>query len=100
LQLNKPHPHSLSPNALAIAGWAAFLVAGLLFLAIAWNVAARTWLAELDADVADWLHARATPALTAFLLAITHLHSLAAIGVYSVVFAAVGGGGGGGGGGV
>jgi len=39
--LRKPHPPSLSPRALAIAGWSAFLVAGLLFLGLAWNISAR-----------------------------------------------------------
>ena len=88
-ELHRRHPHSLSPNALAVAGWVAFIAAGLLFLAIAWNVAGRTALTELDAEIADWLHARATPALTAFFLVLTHMHSLAAIGGYSVVFAAL-----------
>ena len=89
MQLHKPHPHSLSPTALAVAGWAAFIVAGLLFLAIAWNVAGRGWLAERDVQLADWLHARESGALTALLLAVTHLNSLAAIGVYSTAFALV-----------
>ena len=85
----RQHPHSLSPTGLAIAGWAAFIVAGLLFVAIAWNITGRTALTVIDADVAEWLHARATPGLTAFILAFTHMHSLAAIALYSVVFAAV-----------
>ena len=89
LQLHKRHPHSLSPTTLAVAGWAAFVVAGLLFLAIAWNVVAREWLAELDLRVAEWLHAHSDAVRTAFFLSVSHLHSLAAIGVYSAVFAAV-----------
>ena len=89
MDLRRPHPRSLSPHALAIAGWAAFVLAGLLFLAIAWNVAARSSIGALDVRVADWLHAHASPALTAFLLAVTHLHSLAGIGLGSVAFAAV-----------
>jgi undecaprenyl-diphosphatase len=89
VDLRRPHPHSLSPRALAIAGWAAFVLAGALFLAIAWNVAARSSIAALDVRVADWLHAHASPALTAVLLAVTHLHSMAGIGLWSVTFAAV-----------
>lgn len=86
--LSRPHPHSLSPRALAIAGWTAFVLAGLLFLLIAWNVSARGALAALDTRVADWLHAHATPLLTGVLLAVTHLNSTFAIGVWSVLFAA------------
>jgi len=87
VDLRRPHPHSLSPRALAIAGWAAFLGAGALFFAIAWNVSARSSLAALDVQVAMWLHAHATPALTAIMLAVTQLHSTVAMTVLSVVFA-------------
>jgi len=87
VDLRRPHPHSLSPRALAIAGWAAFLGAGALFFAIAWNVSARSSLAALDVQVAMWLHAHATPALTAIMLAVTQLHSTVAVTVLSVVFA-------------
>jgi uncharacterized membrane protein YdjX (TVP38/TMEM64 family)/membrane-associated phospholipid phosphatase len=89
MDLRKRHPHSLSPRALAIAGWSAFLIAGSLFLAIAWNVSDRSPLAALDTRIAEWLHARGRPGLIAFLLAVTHLNSTAAIGVWSVVFGAV-----------
>lgn len=82
-------PHSLSPRALAIAGWSAFLLAGLLFLAIAWNVTTRSALVAMDARVADCLHAQGHPALIAFLLAVTHLHSVAAVVVWSGAFAVV-----------
>ena len=87
MDLRRPHPHSLSPRALAIAGWAAFLGAGALFFAIAWNVSARSSLAALDVQVAMWLHAHAIPALTAIMLAVTQLHSTVAMTVLSVVFA-------------
>ena len=89
MDLRRPHPHSLSPRALAIAGWAAFILAGALFLAIAWNVAARSSIAALDVRLADWLHAQGSPALTAFMLAVTHLHSMAGIGLASAALAAV-----------
>jgi uncharacterized membrane protein YdjX (TVP38/TMEM64 family)/membrane-associated phospholipid phosphatase len=89
VELREPHPRSLSPRALAIAGWSAFIVAGILFLAIAWNVSAASSLLALDAQVAAWLHARGSPGLVAFLLAVTHLNSTAAIGAWSGVFAVV-----------
>lgn len=82
-------PHSLSPAGLAIAGWAAFLVAGLLFIAIAWNVSSRSPMVRLDASLAAWLHAHAAPGLTAFLVAVTHLNSTVAIGAWSAVFTGV-----------
>jgi uncharacterized membrane protein YdjX (TVP38/TMEM64 family)/membrane-associated phospholipid phosphatase len=89
MDLNKPHPHSLSPRALAVAGWSAFILAGVLFLAIAWNVSSRTWLAGIDAQVADWLHARASGGAVMLFLAVTHLNSALAIAAWSVIFAAV-----------
>jgi uncharacterized membrane protein YdjX (TVP38/TMEM64 family)/membrane-associated phospholipid phosphatase len=82
-------PRSLSPAGLAIAGWAAFLLAGLLFIAIAWNVSARSPLVRLDASLAAWLHAHGDPALTWVLMAVTHLNSTVAIGAWSGVFTAV-----------
>ena len=89
MQLHRPHPPSLSPRALALAGWAAFGIAGSVFLAIAWNVSGAGSLVALDARVAQWLHEHGRPGLTAFLLAVTHLNSTAGIGVLSAVFAAV-----------
>jgi len=86
-----PRPPSLSPRALAIAGWIAFGVGGALFLAIAWNVATRSALVALDMQVAEWLHAdaHASAMRVAFLFAVTHLHSPGAIAVWSLIFGAV-----------
>lgn len=89
MDLRRAHPASLSPRALAIAGWTAFLLAGALFLAIGWNVTARGSLVALDMRVSGWLQEHGHPALIAFLLSITHLHSTAAIGAWSLVFGAV-----------
>jgi undecaprenyl-diphosphatase len=89
VDLRKAHPHSLSPRVLAIAGWTAFALSGVLFLLIAWNVSARGALAALDTRLADWLHAHAIAPLTAVMLAVTHLNSTFAIGVWSAVFAGV-----------
>jgi membrane-associated phospholipid phosphatase len=87
MQRHEPHPRSLSPRALSIAGWSAFLIAGMIFLVIAWNVLDRTPMVVLDAKLAAWLHAHGSPALTGFLLAVTHLNSTVAISIYSGVFA-------------
>lgn len=89
MELDKPHPPSLSPRALAVAGWSAFVLAGALFLAIAWNVTALSTLAALDVEIAEWLHAHARPSLVGFFLAVTHLHSLVAVAIWSAIFAAV-----------
>ena len=88
MELHK-RPHSLSPRGLAVAGWSAFLIAASLFFAIAGNVSTQTPLVALDLRVAQWLHAHAAPALTLFLLAVTHLHSTAGIALWSAGFAAV-----------
>lgn len=85
---NRPHPPSLSPRLLTIAGWSAFALAGALFLAIAWNVTARTALVALDGRIATWLHQHGSPPLTLFFLAVTNLHSPAAMAAWSVLFAA------------
>jgi undecaprenyl-diphosphatase len=85
-ELRKPHPPSLSPRALAVAGWSTFLLAGLVFLAIAWSITGRTALAALDSRLADWLHHHSHRALTAFFFAVTNLHSPAAISAASLVF--------------
>jgi undecaprenyl-diphosphatase len=87
MQRHEPHPPSLSPRALSIAGWSAFLIAGMIFLVIAWNVLDRTAMVVLDAKLAAWLHEHGSPALTPFLLAVTHLNSTVAISIYSMVFA-------------
>jgi uncharacterized membrane protein YdjX (TVP38/TMEM64 family)/membrane-associated phospholipid phosphatase len=86
---HKRHPPSLSPRALAIAGWAAFGVAGALFLAIAWNVSSGSPLLALDERVSAWLQAHHSAGLIAFFLVVTHLNSVGAMGVWSAVFAVV-----------
>ena len=86
---DRPHPHSLSPRGLAIAGWSAFALAGGLFFAIAWNVGASSSLVALDARIAQWLHAHGQAGLVAFMLAVTHLHSTPGIIAGSALFGAV-----------
>jgi undecaprenyl-diphosphatase len=89
MNLAQPHPHSLSPRGLAIAGWAGFLAAGALFITLAWNVAAHTHLLLLDASVSSWLHARRVPALTQVMLAVSDLHSPGAVVAWTAIFALI-----------
>jgi undecaprenyl-diphosphatase len=85
----EPRPHSLSTRAVTAAGWTAFIIAGCIFLAIAWSVSSRMPLVTLDAKVAAWLHAHAAPGLTSFMLAVSYANSTVAIGVWGVILALV-----------
>jgi len=58
-----------------------------LFAAIAYAVFAGHALTAFDIQVSRWLHARATPAMTSSMLAITQLHSTYAIACYGVLAA-------------
>ena len=89
MDLHRPHPPSLSPRALAVVGWAAFLLAGGLFLALAWSVSTRSSLVALDEGLARWLQDHAHPALVAALLGVTHLNSTFGIALWSAAFAGV-----------
>ena len=85
----EPRPHSLSPRALALAGWTAFLLAGAIFFGLAWNVASHDTIVTIDARVADWLHRHGSRPVTAVMLGITHANSTVAISAMSAVFALV-----------
>ena len=61
------------------------IAAAWLFGAIAEDVATGDSLTQLDIEIALWLHQRATPTVTRWLLVITHLHSTIAISCYAVV---------------
>jgi len=61
------------------AGVALMLIAAWAFGRIAADVAAGAPITVLDAELAHWLHARTTPALTSFMLVFTHLHSVPGI---------------------
>ncbi|HYY61197.1 MAG TPA: phosphatase PAP2 family protein, partial [Burkholderiales bacterium] len=89
MDLRKRHPPSLSPRALAIAGWSAFLIAGLLFFGLAWNITARSALVALDGRVANFLHEHAGGAALTLFFAITQLHSPPALSALAIGFAAV-----------
>ena len=87
--LPQPRPHSLSPRALTAAGWIAFVVAGAIFLALAWNVASRAPLTILDVHVSTWMQSHHVPAITTAMLAITHAHSSIGMGIASIAFALI-----------
>jgi membrane-associated phospholipid phosphatase len=89
MDLQKRRPSSLAPRALTAAGWTAFVIAGCIFLAIAWNVSSRAPLVALDARVAGWLHAHATPGVTTVMLAVTHANSTLAISIWAMVLGLV-----------
>jgi membrane-associated phospholipid phosphatase len=88
MRVHEPQPHSLSPRGIAIAGWSAFLVAGATFMALAWNVASRAPLVQLDDAVAAAMGPLRTVFMTHAMLVWTHLHSIAAMILWTVVFGA------------
>ena len=56
-----------------------------IFGSIAEDVMAAEKITLLDVQVAQWLHAHATSAVTRFMLAVTHLHSGIGIGILSAL---------------
>ncbi|WP_034292718.1 phosphatase PAP2 family protein [Herbaspirillum sp. RV1423] len=66
-------------------GMLAVLCACALFTLVAVLALSPGVLADLDRHIADWFHARATPALTLAVLAYTHLHSTIGICAMSLV---------------
>ncbi len=84
------NPPSLSPRALKITGVVAFTVSVALFVTLAWHVSGgESPLLAFDERLSAWMEAHHSPALVAFFLAVTHLHSVAAIGAWSVAFGVV-----------
>lgn len=61
--------------------------AGWLFGGVAEDVLSGDPLTIVDVDVSQWLHAHATPLLNQWMLAITHLHGIAAISTYALLTA-------------
>src|SRR5688572_5462619 len=82
----EPHPHSLSPRGLAIAGWIALGLAIGTFITLAWQVESMAPLVSLDTRISQWLHFHGTPALTAVLLVVTHAHSMAGMTLATLAF--------------
>jgi membrane-associated phospholipid phosphatase len=69
------------------AGALLLIAAAWLFGAIAEDVVTSDRLTVVDAQLAQWLHERATPALTRWVLIVTNLHSTVAISCYSAIVA-------------
>lgn len=69
------------------AGTLVVVVAALVFGLIAQQVVSGAPLTTLDAELANWLHRRANPPLTALMLTVTTLHSTVAISCYAAVAA-------------
>jgi undecaprenyl-diphosphatase len=90
MEASRPSP---LPSARTALGWrlgvgAALLVgAAWVFGAIAEDVVTGDRLIVLDARLAVWLHAHATPPLTRAMLVWTDLHSTIAVGVYTTLIA-------------
>lgn len=66
---------------------AVMLVCAALFVAIAASVAMDAPILEQDLRVSVWLHTHGNPTLTAFLFAITQLHSTLGVAVMSLIVA-------------
>lgn len=89
MQVVEPQPHSLSPRGLAIAGWTALAVAIATFITLAWQVETLAPVVSLDTRISQWLHFNGSPPLTAALLVVTHLHSMAGMTIATLAFGAV-----------
>jgi len=87
--LTRPHAHSLSPRALAIAGWVSFLLAGGIFMAVAWNVAFHRPIVVVDSTIASWFHAHLSDSWTHVMLAVSAANGIGASALWSVLFAAL-----------
>ena len=66
---------------------AVLLVATALFGIIAEDVATKDPLLQQDIQVSVWLHTHASPAFSAFLLAITQMHSVTGIAILTLIVA-------------
>ena len=67
------------------------IAAAWLFGAIAEDVVTGDALTRLDVELAQWLHRRATPGVTRWMLIVTTLHSTVAIACYAAIAAALAG---------
>ncbi|TFW31654.1 phosphatase PAP2 family protein [Massilia horti] len=70
------------------AGVLVLLAAAFVFARIAEGVVTGAAITVLDAQLAQWFHAHATPALTRVMLFVTHWHSVAGILAMVVLLAA------------
>lgn len=66
-------------------GAAILIAAAWVFGAIAEDVVTGDRITLVDIALADWLHRQATPALTRWMLLLTHLHSTVAVACYAAL---------------
>jgi membrane-associated phospholipid phosphatase len=69
-------------------GIVVLLIASAVFSLIAATVARHDPILQRDLQVLVWLHTHGSPAFSAFLLAITYLHSMIGISVFTVILGA------------
>jgi undecaprenyl-diphosphatase len=77
-----------NPRAVLLFGIGAFVLLAALFIAIAEDVATGDPIVRIDHGIAVWLHGHGNRMLTAFMLGVTHMHSMAGIWTMSLVFGA------------
>ena len=77
-----------NPRSVLYFGAGAFLLLGALFIAIAEDVATGEPIVRMDQGIAVWLHGHGNRILTAFMLGVTHLHSVAGVWAMSAVLGA------------
>jgi undecaprenyl-diphosphatase len=75
--------------ALLVVGWAAALIATVILLSLAWDVASYAPIVVLDTNIANWLHKHGTPEITAFMIAVTTMHSIPGTGLMAAAFGVV-----------
>ena len=82
-----PPTEAADRRARLVAGALVFVAAASLFAAIAVAVKSGQRLVALDNEIAGWMHRHATLALTAWMRAVTDLHSTFAVACYAAAIA-------------
>lgn len=83
-----PAPQGAPAPALTLAlGLAVIVLAAVVFGALAEEVTTNARITVLDAQLAHWFHARATPGFTRAMLLVTHVNGLAGTSVMALALA-------------
>jgi membrane-associated phospholipid phosphatase len=69
-----------------ILGLLVLIAAGWLFLGMAEDVVSGDRITLVDAQLATWFHAHATPMLTQFMLVVSNLQGILAMSIYALLF--------------
>ena len=91
---NQPPPHVFPQAHLPkdgffwwhIFGLVVLIGAGRLFLGMAEDVVSGDPITLVDAQLAAWFHAHATPSFTQFMLAVSYLQGILAMSIYALLF--------------